>query len=378
MPKGFNRIYQFKVTLKGIRPPIWRRIQIPGNYSFWDLHVAIQDAMGWFDSHLHVFEIANPKKGIKEEIGIPDEEFGWDDHPVFAGWGKKISKYFTPQNDKAIYTYDFGDNWQHSVKFEKILDRDKHKHYPLCLTGKRACPPEDCGGVWGYQELLEIISDPEQEEYKDTTEWLGEDFDPEHFSTKEIHFDNPKDRWDYAFGDDTDWSEDDVTTEDNEIFKGFRMFHREQMHEVWEKAKSYDLEDLDSEQRRLARIMLEHEDEFHNEFEFADVTAEREYDPDTDVNPFLHIYIHSVVETQIENKDPIESYQFYNAMRKKKCSHHDTLHLIGAILIPFMFNTLKYKQPFDLDSFTKLLKKYKNRNPDRIMDLLDKESSLPK
>ncbi len=377
MSTGFNKIYQFKVTLKGIRPPIWRRIQVPGNYSFWDLHVAIQDAMGWFDTHLHVFEIINPRRGIKEEIGIPDEDFGWDERQLFAGWEKKISKYFIPQNNKAIYIYDFGDDWKHTVKFEKVMARDKNKQYPLCLTGKRACPPEDCGGVWGYQELLEILSDPEHEEYEERIEWLGEDFDPEHFDVKGIHFDNPEDRWDYAFGDDLDWSEDRITTEKDQILRELRVFQREQMHEIWEKAKSYDLQDLDSEQRHLARIMLEHEDEFFNEFEFADVTAEREYDPDTDVNPFLHIYIHSAVETQIENKDPIESYQFYNAMRKKKCSHHDALHLIGAIFIPFMFNSLKYKKPFDLDSFKKILKKYKNRNPDKIIDLLDRESSLP-
>lgn len=377
MISRFKKVYQFKVTLKSMRPPIWRRIQVPGNYSFWDLHVAIQDAMGWTDTHLHVFEIINPRKDFKEEIGIPDEEFGSDGPRVLAGWEKKISKYFTARNNEAIYIYDFGDDWQHTVKFEKILDRDKNVQYPLCLTGKRACPPEDCGGIWGYQELLEILSDSGHEEYEERIEWLGEDFDPEHFDVKEIHFDDPKDRWDYALGDDVDWSEDEIATENDEIFRELRVFQREQMYEIWEKAKCSDLEDLDSEQRRLARIMLEHEDEFFNAFEFADVTAESEYDPDTDVNPFLHTYIHLAVETQIEKKDPIESYQFYNAMRKKNCSHHNAIHLIGAIFIPFMFNTLKYKKPFDLDAFKTLLKKYKNRHPNKILDLLDSESILP-
>ena len=78
MKKKFDKVFQFKITLKGIRPPIWRRIQIPETYTFWDLHVAIQDAMGWFDSHLHRFEILNPSTGMEEEIGIPDEEFEWD------------------------------------------------------------------------------------------------------------------------------------------------------------------------------------------------------------------------------------------------------------------------------------------------------------
>ena len=85
MAKGFRTVYQFKITLRGIRPPIWRRIQVPDNYTFWDLHVAIQDAMGWFDAHLHAFEVANPITGFAEEIGIPDEDFDWADRRTIAG-----------------------------------------------------------------------------------------------------------------------------------------------------------------------------------------------------------------------------------------------------------------------------------------------------
>ena len=156
MKKKFERVYQFKITLNDIRPPIWRRIQVPETYSFWDLHVVIQDAMGWLDYHLHQFDINNPSTGMKENIGIPDDDFEMD-YDIHPGWEKKIKHYFSMDNKKAMYSYDFGDDWRHTVILEKILLRDKNIDYPTCIKGKRACPPEDCGGVWGYTDFLEII-----------------------------------------------------------------------------------------------------------------------------------------------------------------------------------------------------------------------------
>ena len=373
--KPSDNVYQFKVTLKGIRPPIWRRMHVPENYTFWDLHVAIQDAMGWFDYHLHEFLIVNPSTGQKERIGILLEDTGFDEEPI-PGWERKIIRYFSMENPKAEYIYDFGDSWEHSITLEKILSRKRDTQYPVCIKGKRACPPEDCGGVWGYTNLLEILSDPENEEYEEWKEWLGEDFDPEHFDAKAVHFDDPKKRWNYAFGDEVDLSQGPVTASAQEIPPELRAFQRERMHELWEKAKNNDLEDLDPEERHIAGIMLDHQDEFFNQFEYADLTHDHEYDPDSEVNPFLHIYIHSAIETQLENKDPIEAFQFYNAMRNKKCSHHDVLHLIGAVFAPLMFNVLKNKRPFDLDTYIYLLKKYKTRKPEKLMDLLDNEPLL--
>ncbi|MFC1856549.1 DUF1841 family protein [Thermodesulfobacteriota bacterium] len=157
----------------------------------------------------------------------------------------------------------------------------------------------------------------------------------------------------------------------DEDLKLFRSANREHLHFLWEKAKNNELDGLDDEDRLLAEVMLLHEDEFSNVFEFADVLHDREFDPDTDVNPFLHITIHTAVENQLAAKDPIEVFQFYNAMRKKKCSHHDTIHLIAAILVPFMFDTMKNKTPFDNDRYVSMLKKYKSRKPDKIWALLD-------
>jgi len=191
MKKQFNQVYQFKITLDEIKPPIWRRIQVPETYSFWDLHVAIQDAMGWSDSHLHQFEMINPKTGEAVEIGIPDEE--WEDEAL-AGWDAKMTDYFSTKNPTAHYTYDFGDSWEHTIKLEKILPREEAAEYPICLEGKRACPPEDCGGFPGYEDLLMTISDPDSEEYEETIEWLGDEFDPEHFDPEDVYFDNPEER----------------------------------------------------------------------------------------------------------------------------------------------------------------------------------------
>lgn len=191
MKKKFDSIYQFKITLKESKPPIWRQIQVPETYTFWDLHVAIQDAFGWEDYHLHEFEIQQLTSKEKIIIGIPNEDFGQE---ILPDWKQKISDYFTLKNNSADYIYDFGDDWLHSIILEKILPSEKKINYPRCINGKRACPPEDCGGIWGYEEFLEAIKDPKHEQHKEMKEWIGGDFDPEYFNPSEIVFDNPKNR----------------------------------------------------------------------------------------------------------------------------------------------------------------------------------------
>ncbi len=197
MKKKFNQVYQFKITLKGSKALIWRRIQVPETYSFWDLHVAIQDAMGWLDYHLHEFEMVGLSTGLSVNIGLPDEEF---DREVLPGWRQKIADYFSLENRSADYTYDFGDGWKHKIQLEKILTREKDIIYPICINGKRACPPEDCGGIWGYEDFLEIIRDPNHEEHERMLEWIGGEFDPEHFDPQKIIFDDPDKRRKIAFG----------------------------------------------------------------------------------------------------------------------------------------------------------------------------------
>ena len=196
-------IYQFKVTLQGIEPPIWRRIQVPGGYSFWDLHVAIQDAMGWLDYHLHAFRVRRKHHRKLLEIGIPGEE--WDDRIVMPGWEVSIGEHFTQPGISVEYEYDFGDSWEHEVLLEGILLKEKGAYYPRCIAAQRAGPPEDCGGVPGYYRLLEIVKNPKDEEYEEMMAWLKGHamnyypYESEEYHPDRVHFDNPKKRWRLAF-----------------------------------------------------------------------------------------------------------------------------------------------------------------------------------
>lgn len=198
-------VLQFKITLLEILPPIWRRVQVPTGYTFWDLHVAIQDAMGWLDYHLHAFQFRGPgRKSV--EIGIPDEMYdGPGDLVVLPGWEIALTEYFKEPGDAAVYQYDFGDDWQHELLLEGILLKEKGEKYPRCVAGERACPPEDCGSVPGYYRLLEILNDPSNDEYEDMTDWLKghaksyHPYNPDTFDRQSVKFDNPKTRWKQAF-----------------------------------------------------------------------------------------------------------------------------------------------------------------------------------
>ncbi|MFH1662068.1 MAG: plasmid pRiA4b ORF-3 family protein [Candidatus Falkowbacteria bacterium] len=194
MKKNNQRnVYQFKILLKDVRPPVWRRIQVPENYTFWDLHVAIQDSMGWSDCHLHEFNTVNIKPSKIKRIGIPDNEDDCCD--VLPGWEEKIKEWFSLDENKAMnYTYDFGDNWDHRVELEKIIPESKDIKYPVCIKGKRACPLEDCGGAYGYENMQEILKNPNHEEYDEMNEWVGGELDTEEFNLEDIEFDNPRKR----------------------------------------------------------------------------------------------------------------------------------------------------------------------------------------
>lgn len=193
--KEIRDVYQFKITMKRISPPIWRRIVVPSSYTFWDLHVAIQDAMGWTNSHLHSFRRMIDRRDWVT-IEPPSEEFieGFGPKPL-PERKEKIASWFSKDAKTFIYTYDFGDDWEHEVKFEKILPANAKIKYPLCFDGERACPPEDCGGSYGYEELLEIIKNPKHEEHEETMEWLGGGFDPELFDCADVKFSNPERVW---------------------------------------------------------------------------------------------------------------------------------------------------------------------------------------
>lgn len=197
-------VLRFKITLDGSAPKIWRRIVVPSGYSFFDLHCAIQDAMGWSDSHLHGFYIA--QKGTARPIVImipdPENDFEMFRHESLDERKEKIADYFPAQIKQCKYTYDFGDSWDHTVLFEKELPIDANTKYPICAAGKNACPVEDCGGLWGYDNLIETLKNPMDKEHKDMCECLGieagDEIDPAEFDLSEVVFASPKEhskRW---------------------------------------------------------------------------------------------------------------------------------------------------------------------------------------
>lgn len=180
--KKSDLIFQFKITLAGIKPPIWRRIQIR-DCTLGDLHDVIQVAMGWEDYHLHQFVIAGDRFGPP----IPDDP---DYSLEVKDENRVVLSKLLPRSAKRtrwLYEYDFGDGWQHEILFEGYPSMEKGKKYPLCLEGERACPPEDCGGPWGYADFLKAIADPKHEQHEELLEWIGGEFDAEEFNLKAVN-----------------------------------------------------------------------------------------------------------------------------------------------------------------------------------------------
>jgi hypothetical protein len=198
-------VLQFRVELPEILPLIWRRILVPSDYNFWDLHVAIQDSMGWLDYHLHHFEIKGKGKRSEVHIGIPDFDRMSDDVPeVFPGWEIPVLEHFSALGTTAKYLYDYGDSWWHTIQLEGYLFREKQRKYPVCVDGERACPPEDCGGDRGYYEMLKTLSDPKNDDYAEMRTWVGKDWHAERFDKNGVEFWDPHKRWRKAFLDKND------------------------------------------------------------------------------------------------------------------------------------------------------------------------------
>ena len=177
-PNKPREIYQIKISLRGIRPPIWRRLEVFSETTLDQLHLIFQVAMGWASYHLHQFSIEG------EEYGQPDPDYS---HTVNDERNVRLYQVVPIENFKFSYEYDFGDSWEHTVLVEKILTEEKGKGYPNCSKGKRACPPEDVGGVWGYVDFLEAIQNVKHPDHEDMLEWVGGEFEPEKFDLKYIN-----------------------------------------------------------------------------------------------------------------------------------------------------------------------------------------------
>jgi hypothetical protein len=175
-------IYQIKVTLLGTRPPIWRRLLVPAGLTLEQLHDVLQLAMGWQNCHLHEFRIGQKRFGPAD----PNERL-MGMSTTFSESAARLSRVLGKVGAKAVYTYDFGDSWEHEITVEKALGPEPGHAYPVCIGGKRHGPPEDCGGVYGFYDLLESIGNPDHEQHAEMLDWLGEDFDPEAFSVEDVN-----------------------------------------------------------------------------------------------------------------------------------------------------------------------------------------------
>lgn len=181
MVKNNAPIYQLKVTLQGIRPPIWRRFQVQSDISLQELHEIIQVLMDWSDYHLYEFEVngtryATPESSVTGPGGTAPRSVS----------STSLRDAVSKENARLLYTYDFGDCWEHQLLLEKILEPGPDAEYPVCIKGKRAAPLEDSGGVPGYYHLLEVLDDPSHPEHDYLAEWAGF-YNPEKFDLANIN-----------------------------------------------------------------------------------------------------------------------------------------------------------------------------------------------
>jgi hypothetical protein len=176
-----NSVFQLKVTLREVRPPIWRRFLVLSTITLERLHRSLQFIMGWTDSHLHEFQAGDVR------YGTAHRDFDWDADEIVSERRTRLHQVLQRPKDRLLYWYDFGDDWRHDIVLEKILPREPGMKYPSVLAGKRACPPEDVGGAWGYQEFLRTIRNSKDPQHEDMLDWCGGSFDPETFDAQALN-----------------------------------------------------------------------------------------------------------------------------------------------------------------------------------------------
>lgn len=171
-------VHQLKVTLRGVKPPVWRRVLVPSSWTLAKLSPVLEAVMGWYGGHLHAFDAG----GVV--YGEPDPD--WRDR-MRDERKVRVGEVLSGVGSKLRWDYDFGDGWEHGVVVEAIVERDPKLRYPHCVTGRRACPPEDCGGPWGYRELLEVLADPSRPDPRELCDWAPPGFDPARFDASETN-----------------------------------------------------------------------------------------------------------------------------------------------------------------------------------------------
>ncbi len=178
-----TKLIQMKIELAEISPTIWRRFIVDSSITLDDLHDVVQTVMGWDNAHLYSFEIMH-QTYLSPDADDEDSDFG--DAEQGDTTKVKLSQLPLKKKSKLHYTYDFGDSWEHVITVEDIVPATENSMAPICLEGQRACPPEDCGSVPGYEDIVDALKNPKSKEAQETLEWLGE-YDPDEFDVKEIN-----------------------------------------------------------------------------------------------------------------------------------------------------------------------------------------------
>lgn len=183
-----TKVFELQITLLDIEPAIWRRFTVTDDATLAELHRIVQLVMGWMGGHLHEFETPDGRRYAATDPGLNPDGPGPD---VGDAQSVTLREVLRRPGERIHYVYDFGDGWEHHIQLVEIRDAKPSESVPLCLGGERACPPEDCGGPWGYTELLEALANPGHERHEEFTEWLSDyqavGFDPEAFALEELN-----------------------------------------------------------------------------------------------------------------------------------------------------------------------------------------------
>ncbi|MHB1867175.1 MAG: plasmid pRiA4b ORF-3 family protein [Thermoplasmata archaeon] len=193
LPSKGKTVHQLKVTLLGTDPPVWRRLLVPSDWDLDDLHEALQRTMGWEDCHVYGFQIGKRKWCMpRETSGIDAMHIGlFTPHPNAYTDTVRLDRAAPKKGDSFVYVYDLGDQWEHDILVEDVVPRTRETKAPWCLGGDRACPPEDCGGTGGYEDIVKALADPkynpERQDRDELMEWLPEEYDPGQFDLDEVN-----------------------------------------------------------------------------------------------------------------------------------------------------------------------------------------------
>jgi len=316
---GKDKILQIKVNLTGIEPAIWRRLLVRGESSLGEFHYILQASMGWDNAHLHEF--------LHEEgrYGPPDPEASYE---ILDEDDYSLDSILCAEGMQIEYLYDFGDGWMHEVVLEKVLEPEPGQEYPHCLEGERACPPEDSGGVHGYFNIIEAMAQPENEEHRELLDWVGEDFDPEHFDPREVNVYLPhaESWWEYLDEDDDE--------DDEEDWEDFT-------EEVYDADKDADPEEwlaMDEGEQHL--------------WVGAYHALKKPHDLPPD--PEIHSIMHVVAETWLAADDPPEARPALARLIAEGLTRHEAIHAIAMVFADQIWEINQGRKPSNEEISRKL------------------------